>query len=95
MLSDQPLIPDTLIRALVEEHVKTLAKVIAPEVDGRRANPVLFDKLVFPELKGLVGNIGGRALFSKYRVHTIPWNDPRIAMDIDSPEDYQQLLRFD
>jgi molybdenum cofactor cytidylyltransferase len=92
MLSDQPMIPETLIRSLVEVHVKTLAKIIAPEVDGRRANPVLFDKQTFPELMRLVGDTGGRALFSKYRVLTIPWNDPRILMDIDSPEDYRQLL---
>jgi molybdenum cofactor cytidylyltransferase len=95
LLSDQPHTPAMLISALVEAHRKTLAKIIAPEVDGQRANPVLFDQSTFPELMSLRGDIGGRAVFSKFRATWVPWHDPSILIDVDSPEDYQKLLELE
>jgi molybdenum cofactor cytidylyltransferase len=92
LLSDQPHIPRLLISALVETHRKTLAKIIAPDIDGRRANPVLFDQSTFSDLIALRGDVGGRAVFSKYRVTRVTWHDPSILIDVDSPEDYQKLL---
>ncbi len=63
--------------------------------DGRRANPVLFDAATFPDLLSLNGDIGGRAVFSKYRATWVPWHDPAILIDVDSPEDYQKLLQLE
>ena len=63
-LVDQPQIPQTLIRQLVLEHSLTLAPIVLPESGGRRANPVLFDRKVFPDLLKLKGDVGGRSIFS-------------------------------
>jgi molybdenum cofactor cytidylyltransferase len=95
LLSDQPHTPGMLISTLVETHRRTQAKIIAPEVDGRRANPVLFDRSTFAELLALSGDVGGRAVFSKFRATWVPWHDPSILVDVDSPEDYQKLLDLD
>jgi CTP:molybdopterin cytidylyltransferase MocA len=70
-----------------------LRSIIAPLVlEERRANPVLFDKVTFPDLLKLTGDIGGRAIFSKYKVEYIPWHDDRVLLDVDKPEDYQRLV---
>ena len=92
LLVDQPHIPDTLISALVEEHATSLAPIIAPFVEGQRANPVLFDRDTFPDFANLLGDQGGRVLFARYPVRWLEWQDESILLDVDSPEDYQRLL---
>jgi molybdenum cofactor cytidylyltransferase len=93
LLSDQPNIPVELVRSLVEAHAQNLSSIIAPIIDGQRANPVLFDRSIFPELLMLRGDVGGRAIFSRHRVKWFPWHDPAALFDIDSPEDYERLLK--
>lgn len=92
LLADQPLVSAELVRSLVEKHVESLAPIVAPLVGGQRANPVLFDQVTFPELCALQGDVGGRTLFSRYPVTWLPWNEPAVLIDIDTPQDYQRLL---
>lgn len=92
LLVDQPHVPLSLLRALRAEHARTLAPVIAPFVDGRRANPVLFDRRTFSDLRTLRGEQGGRALFSRYRLRYLPWHDRSLLLDVDTPEDYRRLV---
>jgi molybdenum cofactor cytidylyltransferase len=92
LLADQPFITADLIIKLEERHRERLSDIIAPQVDGKRGNPVLFDRRLFSELKELSGDTGGRVLFSKYKIDWVPWNDSSILVDIDTPEDYQKLI---
>jgi molybdenum cofactor cytidylyltransferase len=92
LLADQPQIPATLIRALVDLHASTLAPIVAPMVNDQRANPVLFDRATFPDFVDLRGDQGGRALFARNPVLWLEWLDESILLDVDSPEDYQRLL---
>lgn len=92
ILADQPRIPPTLVRSLIHAHRRTLSPIIAPQIDGQRGNPVLFDCQTFPNLLELSGDQGGRALFSHYPIHWVPWHNPAVLLDIDTPQDYQQLL---
>lgn len=91
-LGDQPQIPPRLAQSLVEAHALSLAPVIAPLVDGQRGNPVLFDRDTFEDLMSLRGDVGGRSLFSRYPIEWVPWHDPSVLLDIDTPEDYARLL---
>jgi len=96
LLADQPQIPAEVIRALVESHARGLSPILAPLVlEERRANPVLFDRSVFPDLLQLTGDTGGRAVFHKYRMEYIPWHDDLLLFDVDKPEDYEKLKRLD
>lgn len=93
LLADQPQIPVEVIRALTEAHARGLPAILAPLVlEERRANPVLFDQAAFPDLLQLTGDIGGRAIFSKFKVEYIPWHDDILLLDVDRPEDYQRLV---
>jgi molybdenum cofactor cytidylyltransferase len=65
---------------------------VAPLVDNRRGNPVLFDRQTFPALAALEGDAGGRKVFSKFPVIYVPWLDARAGLDVDTIEDYQRLL---
>jgi molybdenum cofactor cytidylyltransferase len=93
LLADQPQIPVEVIRALVEAHSRELQPILAPLVlEERRANPVLFDRVTFPDLLKLEGDIGGRGIFSNYKVEYLPWHDDRLLFDVDKPEDYKRLV---
>ena len=94
LLSDQPQIPDALIRSLVEVHAQTLSPIVAPQVDGQRGNPVLFDRDTFAEFGTIQGDAGGRRLFSRYQVTWVDWYGRETLLDVDTPEDYEKLLKL-
>lgn len=93
LLADQPQIPVEVIRALTETHARSLPAILAPLVlEEKRANPVLFDRVTFPALMNLTGDVGGRAIFDKFKVEYIPWHDDNLLLDVDKPSDYQKLI---
>jgi molybdenum cofactor cytidylyltransferase len=92
--ADQPHIPSALIQSLVAAHEATLCPLIAPQINGQRGNPVLFDSYTFPKLLSLEGDIGGRALFGKFPIQWVPWHDSNLLLDIDSEDDYRNFLRI-
>lgn len=96
LLADQPMVTVPLIRALVDTHAATLSPLVAPQVEGKRANPCLFDRVTFHDLLNLHGDVGGRSLFSqpeRFPVAWVPWEDRGLLIDIDTPDEYQHLLR--
>jgi molybdenum cofactor cytidylyltransferase len=92
LLADQPQITPAILRALSEEHSQTLAPIVAPLVGGQRANPVLFDRLTFPDLMKLNGDSGGRVIFSKYPLAYLIWHDESLLFDVDTPAEYRKLI---
>jgi len=95
LLADQPQVQTTVLRALLERHAAGLFPIVAPLVQERRANPVLFDRVTFSDLMALSDDIGGRAIFSKYPPTYLPWHDERLLLDVDKPEDFEKLNRQD
>jgi len=95
LLADQPQIPVSLMRTLIHKHAQSLNPITGPMIDGQRANPVLFDRVTFDDLGDLSSEVGGRALFGKFGVDWIPWHDHSPLLDIDTPEDYKDLLEMD
>jgi molybdenum cofactor cytidylyltransferase len=91
LLADQPQIPIELVKALNEQHARSLSPIIAPLIDDRRGNPVLFDRVTFADLLSLTGDVGGRAVFAKHPITYVPWHDANVLLDVDTPEDYQRL----
>jgi molybdenum cofactor cytidylyltransferase len=92
LLADQPQITQTILQALTEEHARTLAPVVAPLVGVQRANPVLFDRITFPDLMALRGDVGGRAIFSKVTVNYLTWHDENLLSDVDTADEYRKLV---
>jgi len=91
LLADQPHIPIELVKALKDRHAQALSPIVAPLIDDRRGNPVLFDRTTFVDLLSVTGDVGGRAVFAKYPTAYVPWHDANLLLDVDTPEDYQRL----
>ncbi len=94
LLVDQPFVTQAVLRRLVEEHAASLGPVIAPLVNGQRANPVLFDRVTFSDLCSLSGEAGGRAIFSRYPPRWMEWNDAGLLLDIDTPGDLERMVQY-
>ncbi|HLE23799.1 MAG TPA: selenium cofactor biosynthesis protein YqeC [Anaerolineales bacterium] len=90
LLADMPRVNGATIRRLVEAHVTSLAAIVAPVGGGRRGNPVLFDRRVFPDLHALSGDQGGRSLLERWAWQPIE-ADPREFDEVDRPEDLARL----
>ncbi|MGB5932734.1 MAG: NTP transferase domain-containing protein, partial [Anaerolineae bacterium] len=92
-LADQPKVTPQLVDSLITRHRRTLAPIVAPRCRGRRGNPVLFARFLFPELLGLRGEEGGRSLIEKHR-HLVEWvevDSGDYFLDIDTLEDLGRL----
>jgi len=94
LLADQPQVSEMILHGLNKLHQQTLSPIIAPLIGGKRANPVLFDRVTFPDLSALHGDTGGRALFSRYHLEWMPWYDEALLLDVDTPDDYRRLLEM-
>lgn len=94
LLADQPGITPAVINNLIARHRTTLAPVVWPEYEGRRGNPVLFDRATFPELMRLFGDTGGRPVLRTHaeQAERVPVSDPGILFDIDTPGDYVKSM---
>ena len=89
--SDQPFIPESLIRRLLANYIRTGAGIICPECKGELRNPVVFDKRYFVELSQLKGDKGGKALFKDHEINRIQWENEEDFRDIDTPADVQEI----
>ncbi len=92
LLADQPQVTPGILTSLMEAHAADLGAIWAPLVqENRRGNPVLFDRATFKALRRLTGDEGGRAIFGKYPVEYLPWNDEGLLLDVDTEDDYRRL----
>lgn len=89
MLVDLPGVTPDLINGLILRHRQTLAPLVWPEFEGRRGNPVLFDRRLFAELGEVSGDTGGKPVLLRYQTQAerIAVTDPAILQDIDRVED--------
>ncbi len=90
-LADLPGVTPAVLDALIARHAATLAPVVWPTCDGRRGNPVLFDRVTFPELQHVTGDVGGRPVLQAYAragaAQRVPVDTPGILRDVDTPQD--------
>jgi molybdenum cofactor cytidylyltransferase len=89
MLVDLPGVTPDLINSLILRHRQTLAPLVWPEFEGRRGNPVLFDRRLFAELGEVSGDTGGKPVLLRYQTQAecVAVTDPAILQDIDRVED--------
>jgi molybdenum cofactor cytidylyltransferase len=92
VLGDQPLTPASVIPALLAAQQASGKAIATPSYRGTRGTPVLFAAEVFPELRTLGGDAGGRAVVEARpeRVEVVEF-DVAMPADVDTPEDFARL----
>lgn len=91
LLADQPQIPFSLIKSLIDKKATSNAWIIYPERNGKRGNPILLSKEVFPHVNNLKGDQGMRQILKKFKKDSINWQDDSIFFDVDQKEDFETL----
>ena len=92
LLTDQPLITSSVIDAIIARYQETLAPIVWPEFEGKRGNPVLFDKSLFSEMQQISGDVGAKPVLLAHQDDAagVPVANPGILLDIDTPKDLER-----
>jgi len=93
-LADMPQVGAPLIDKLIAAFdPEKGALVVAPVVDGKRGNPVLWSRRFFPELMAIEGDVGARHLIASYAeaVAEVPVSGNDAFLDVDTPEALKAL----
>ncbi|MDR2862113.1 MAG: putative selenium-dependent hydroxylase accessory protein YqeC [Syntrophobacterales bacterium] len=94
-LADQPFITPDVYQELIQYHLRHLPIITAPVHNGKRGNPTLFDRRIWPELLKIKGDEGGRNIISAvspHRLGLVRVKHEGVLVDIDTPEEYQRFL---
>lgn len=93
VLADQPFVRPATLDQLMAEYSRTHARIVIPTYRGFRGNPVLLDRTLFPQVMGLSGDIGCRAIFGDHveAIVKLPVEDVGILLDVDQQTDYEKL----
>ena len=97
-LGDMPFVRGPHIDVLVDsfdpvsEH-----QICVPTFQGKRGNPVLWDRRYIQEMMEVRGDVGAKHIIGDYEefVTEIELNDPGVITDLDTPDGYAQLVGGD
>jgi len=88
-LSDMPRIKPKHIQQIMRAHDPDEGHVICvPTWQGKRGNPVLWDRRFFDDFMSLGGDVGAKHLINENAdlVVEVPIEDDSVLVDVDSPE---------
>jgi len=93
MVCDQPLVDRILLEKIIKTFTKTDVLIVACEYQNTVGVPALFHRKLFPEIFALDSPNGAKQLIEKYRARTAVIAFPEGAIDVDTPDDYENLTR--
>jgi CTP:molybdopterin cytidylyltransferase MocA len=91
-LVDVPLIQPSTVRTLMARAEASRAAVLRAAHRGRHGHPVVFKRETFESLRAADPAVGAKAVVRAAAVEDVEVDDPAVAADIDTPEDYERLL---
>lgn len=94
-LVDCPLVRAATVTSLLDAWRLTRAPVVRPVYEGRHGHPVVFDRRVFADLRAAPLDRGAKAVLARHRASVVdlPVEDAGVLADIDTPGDYDALVR--
>ncbi len=93
VLADQPFIDREVYEKLLAYHRRHLPLLTWPVYGGRRGNPVLFDRRLWPELMQIKGDEGGKQIMAATpaeQTGQVEVGSSGVLIDIDTPEEYEK-----
>ncbi len=89
-LADQPRVGAEAYQRLAAAHVQG-AELAVATYGGVRGNPVLLARSLWAEADELEGDVGARQLMQRHAVVEVPCDSTGSAVDVDTPQDLEQL----
>lgn len=94
--ADHPTVRPDVIRALLEAADRNSdATIVVPKFEGRRGHPTLLRWLHVAPIRKQSADAGLNRYIRQCAAQTleISWNSDEVLRDLDTPADYEQLLR--
>ena len=90
VLVDQPLLTAMHVSAVIERYRIDRPPLVLPIYSGRRGNPVLFDRTLFPELLAIEGDQGARDVIARHwnEAALVELGDAESQRDVDTWDEY-------
>jgi molybdenum cofactor cytidylyltransferase len=91
LLGDQPMIHSKIINHLLDSFWSSDKEICVPVYQGKRGNPVILSKSIYPELEKIEGDKGARDLIQAQedKVYFVEMDEPLLLLDIDTEEDFK------
>ena len=92
---DRPHVSVATVQGLLDRFRAGGGSIVVPTFRGRRGHPVIFGRAVFHELVAVPEHEGARTVVraDPSRVIEVPVDDAAVVEDVDTPDDYRDLLR--
>ncbi|MDJ0635637.1 MAG: nucleotidyltransferase family protein [Xenococcaceae cyanobacterium MO_188.B29] len=95
LTGDQPFISAAIIDQLIDAHNLTNKPIIASQYQKTLGIPALFSRSLFSELMELKGDRGAKKIINKYPDLVQKIDFPQGEIDLDTFEDYLQIISRD
>lgn len=94
VLGDQPLMPVSILRRLMQAYRSGCGSILAPMFDGTRGHPVLLDRQWWPAALSLPDGAQMRQLLRTHPQHVVHLlvNSDVVLTDIDTPALYDEAM---
>jgi molybdenum cofactor cytidylyltransferase len=90
---DQPFVSSAVFQQLFQKQNNSAKHIVASAYADTVGTPALFTERYFDALMGLTGDHGAKKLFETYRDDLATIDFPDGYIDIDTREDYENLLK--
>ena len=94
---DLPHVRVATVERLLEVYRRSGAPAVVPTFADRRGQPVIWDQALFPDLATSAAATlhGPQAVLLAHEAQlaTVPVDDPAVIDDLNTPEDYERLIR--
>jgi len=94
---DLPHVRIATLERLLEVHRRTGAPAVVPSFAEQRGQPVIWDQALFAELatSAAATRDGAGAVLAAHQrgLATVAVDDPAVIDDLNTPEDYERLVR--
>ncbi|GAA4816073.1 nucleotidyltransferase family protein [Litoribaculum gwangyangense] len=95
LLADQPHVDSNYINKLIDLFNNNTDKIMASTYSNKKGVPAIFPSCSFENLMKLEGDKGAKAFLNSPNSNIISFelNSSDILKDIDTPQDYEQILK--
>jgi len=94
---DLPHVRVSTVERVMEAHRRSGAPVVVPTFAERRGHPVIWGSALFGELleNAVATREGARVVLHAHEreIVTVPVDDPAVVDQVNTPEDYERLVR--
>jgi len=91
-LVDVPLVTTETVEALIARAAVSRAPIVRATYRNVHGHPVIFKRELFDALRRADPAAGAKAVVRAHAVDDVEVDDPGVAQDVDTPDDYRRVL---